>query len=510
MRRIFPVTCILIFAVNCYGIRNLTINGSSNPVVTTEDSLYIHAWFESPGAVAEAVLHVDLNGNGQLDPSDPWLYKCRLIDGSFDDEDESANWEYSEKREPFIYAGSFFLCAEDNGVADTVFLTVNPPVSEHCVYGTVTVPVNQANILVCLIELLDESAAEFGYSYSAFTDSTGSYSIHVPDESANSWYRLIAIDFVDIAPGYAGNDMFNDSVFVADSAEKDIAMQFFSDTTTICGTWKNDLGEPIIGPAPVFGISFLWQASPRSWVRAVTDDTGAYRIDLPKASPAEGYMYLVWPGITSQFYPELMSPVSQNSQGLGPSPAEININLRSYRTTSTISGHVYRDGEPYDKCRLEAESSTIIIGDTYTKTYSDGRYEMWVSDACSLYRLEIARGSIPEDYSVNPTQHIASPGDTGIDFYLTGPGVEESNYQLATGNKQLSIHPNPFIHNVVVEFGVRGWEFVDGEPSAFKIYDLGGRLVEKADGKVIGERLEAGVYFVKVRGYRPKKIVKLK
>ena len=111
MRRIFPVTCMLVLAVNCYGIRNLTINGSSNPVVTTEDSLYIHAWFESPGAVAEGTLHMDLNGNGQLDPNDAWLYKHRLIDGSFDDEDEAANWEYSEKRKPVVYAGSFFFCA---------------------------------------------------------------------------------------------------------------------------------------------------------------------------------------------------------------------------------------------------------------------------------------------------------------------------------------------------------------------------------------------------------------
>jgi hypothetical protein len=532
MRRISSITCVLFLVVNCYGIRSLTINGSSTPVVTTADSLYIHAWFESPGAVAEAVLHMDLNGNEQLDPSDPWLYQYRLTDGGFDDEDESPNWEYSEKREPFIYTGSFFLCAEDNGVADTVFLTVNPLASEHCVYGSVTVPENQANILVCLIQVpgIGTSEFEFQYSYSTFTDSTGSYSIHVADEFANEWYHIIAMDFVGVAPGYESNDMFYDSVFVADSAENNIAMQFFSNITMICGVWKNDLGEPITGPAPVFGVNYTGEAKPRSWVRAVTDSAGTYRIHLQRARAAAQYGYfvsadLVFPEAASRFYPELMNPCARMTYGIGPSPEEMNLDLVSYRTTSTISGHVYKDGEAYDECRVKAKDSTGLVGNTYTKTYSDGRYEMWVSGVCSVYTLEIARASIPEGYSVNPRQQSALPGDTGIDIYLRGPGVEESNYQLSTGNGQLSIHPNPFTHNAVVEFGVRSWEFVDEKPSALKIYDLGGRLVRvlpfnystiqpfnqtTRDGVVVGERLEAGVYFVKVKGYEPVKMVKLK
>jgi hypothetical protein len=56
--------------------------------------------------------------------------------------------------------------------------------------------------------------------------------------------------------------------------------------------------------------------------------------------------------------------------------------------------------------------------------------------------------------------------------------VEEGvNSQSAMSNGQLSIHPNPFTHNTVVEFVVGSSEFVDERQRALKIYDLGGRLV---------------------------------
>jgi hypothetical protein len=44
----------------------------------------------------------------------------------------------------------------------------------------------------------------------------------------------------------------------------------------------------------------------------------------------------------------------------------------------------------------------------------------------------------------------------------------------------------------------------------FEIYDLGGRLVEKTGGNTIGKGLEAGIYFLKAKGYEPVKMIKLK
>jgi hypothetical protein len=57
---------------------------------------------------------------------------------------------------------------------------------------------------------------------------------------------------------------------------------------------------------------------------------------------------------------------------------------------------------------------------------------------------------------------------------------EESDCQLAMGNGQLSIHPNPFSHNGVVEFVVGSSEFVErfaDRSLLLQIYDMSGRLV---------------------------------
>jgi hypothetical protein len=121
-----------------------------------------------------------------------------------------------------------------------------------------------------------------------------------------------------------------------------------------------------------------------------------------------------------------------------------------------------------------------------------------------------------------------------VDLDLTGNGkllldisvgIEESNDQLATGNWQLSIHPNPATHNTVVEFGVHSLGFVDEKPLSLKIYDLSGRVVRNLqinrspqpeadpppaenhqitksswDGRDnAGKKVRSGIYFVKLK-----------
>jgi hypothetical protein len=107
--------------------------------------------------------------------------------------------------------------------------------------------------------------------------------------------------------------------------------------------------------------------------------------------------------------------------------------------------------------------------------------------------------------------HVCWDGN-GRQNYAKGHGflgiAEGSNSQLAMSNGQLSAYPNPFTHNTVVEFGVRGSEFVDWEPSTLHIYDMSGRLVESTESKLIGRNLLPGVYFVKVIGYDAAKVVK--
>jgi hypothetical protein len=143
--------------------------------------------------------------------------------------------------------------------------------------------------------------------------------------------------------------------------------------------------------------------------------------------------------------------------------------------------------------------------------------------------IEVVCGNVSSDGIYHDTLKIFSndpennPCSVPVILRVSDYGLEESNYQLAMGNEQLAIHPNPFTHNTVVQFGVRSSEFVDGEPLALKIYDLGGRLVrslnlcnlDKSVKSVLwngkddtGKEVGSGIYFVKIGGHSPVKVVK--
>jgi hypothetical protein len=95
-----------------------------------------------------------------------------------------------------------------------------------------------------------------------------------------------------------------------------------------------------------------------------------------------------------------------------------------------------------------------------------------------------------------------------LEYY--GPqGIEENNSELAIGNRQLSVHPNPFIHNTVVEFGDVETPYM----VSLQIHDLSGRFVRSVsihDSRFTIDGLEAGIYFVKAHGYKPVKITKIR
>jgi hypothetical protein len=147
--------------------------------------------------------------------------------------------------------------------------------------------------------------------------------------------------------------------------------------------------------------------------------------------------------------------------------------------------------------------------------------------------VEVVCGNVSSDGVYYDTLSIFSndpennPCSVPLVLTVRDYGVTESNYQLAMGNGQLAIHPNPFTHNTVVEFGVRSSEFVDGETRhvmSLHIYDLSGRLVRSFpfnhltiqpfnqitwNGKDdTGKEVGAGIYFVKIGGHNPVKVVK--
>lgn len=95
------------------------------------------------------------------------------------------------------------------------------------------------------------------------------------------------------------------------------------------------------------------------------------------------------------------------------------------------------------------------------------------------------------------------------------PGaVEEENQISNLKSQRLRASPNPFTNTT----GIRGLGLGIGkeEKVNIRIYDISGKLVEsfdKAQDKgaeiVIGKDLKPGVYFAKVKGYEPVKILKI-
>ena len=95
------------------------------------------------------------------------------------------------------------------------------------------------------------------------------------------------------------------------------------------------------------------------------------------------------------------------------------------------------------------------------------------------------------------------------DIYTTSfnpLGVEETkNAKCKMQNAKLEIYPNPFMEYTAIKLS--SYQAIKGK---LKIYDMMGRLVEETGSKVIGKDLSPGIYFVKIKGYKPAKIVKLR
>jgi len=65
----------------------------------------------------------------------------------------------------------------------------------------------------------------------------------------------------------------------------------------------------------------------------------------------------------------------------------------------------------------------------------------------------------------------------------------------------MKIVPNPFTNYAKI-FGI-------DKTSRIRIYDVSGKLLREIEGNMIGNDLENGIYFLKVEGYKPVKIIKL-
>ena len=80
------------------------------------------------------------------------------------------------------------------------------------------------------------------------------------------------------------------------------------------------------------------------------------------------------------------------------------------------------------------------------------------------------------------------------------PGIKTQEGDVSVS--MIKIVPNPFIDYARIS-GIE-------QASRMRIYDVSGTLLRETEGNMIGNDLKSGVYFLRVEGYKPIKIIKLK
>jgi hypothetical protein len=110
--------------------------------------------------------------------------------------------------------------------------------------------------------------------------------------------------------------------------------------------------------------------------------------------------------------------------------------------------------------------------------------------------------------------------DSVIVFEYQQIGVEE-NANCPMLNDALEVFPNPFIQCTQLMVNLSKVDFASPSngKNKIRIYDIAGKLVEthsitqlpnnSITQIVIGEKLKIGIYFVKIRDYKPIKVVKM-
>ena len=116
-----------------------------------------------------------------------------------------------------------------------------------------------------------------------------------------------------------------------------------------------------------------------------------------------------------------------------------------------------------------------------------------------------APGGYPSiDYGNNKAWIVwqsAKEGDYNIYVSHTEETGVSEKHQLSNSEFQLRVYPNPFTKYCIVTLCGH---------NLLRIYNLEGRLIEEVRSNTIGRNLKPGIYFLKVDGCKPVKVIKLR
>ncbi len=404
--------------------QNLTLNGQPAVTVTRGDPVLVSGFFAAPGDTAVMRIYYDLNNNGTLDADDPLLDRSFLWDGSWADLDETANGQYQDTlKTEGIPQGTYFLQATDPGGAAQATLTVVESQTGIQVTGTVAVPPLTPGLLVFF---LPADSGQTLPPFNGFTNHLGTFSLWLPPEYEGTHWIPMVYDFLVQAPGFVSPLNFDDTVTITAPVTTVNLSLLPSDGTEIQGTLQDDAGDPLpIDSVTVFTFGMYTNFVDTSYALATARVLGG-SFTLQVMGPF-GF-YQVSPLSYEPYVPRYLAPGEQLVILTGSSA---QTTLTAYQTNATITGHVYfDDNQPADGIQLMGDGyimgNPFAAGHTYTGTYSDGHYEMWVSSSLAEYEVSVDPSTVPDSFYVAEGTQTVAPGATGVDFHLYPMAVAES------------------------------------------------------------------------------------
>lgn len=437
---------LIISAIPVSGADNFLINGQKNATVAVYDSFTVSFDFGAGDTLAHVMLWLDVNHNGLVDSLvDMMGYSSEhsnepLIDGGPEDMDFQRDGSFLLTIDDFwnIADMEYIFVVYDNGGSDMANLMVEQIQSSFSISGKVEQPPNQAFLFIearpnymypaeesagienrvlesakkinelPMRSILSKTSEDPEYdSYAAVTDSTGAYTIYVPDDMAKDW-EVSAFDFWNLIPGYVPPEP--ETVWV-DGMITEVNFSFSMARAMVEGRVLDNMGQvPMDDGGHLLNFSVGARNNQTGmWINAQVD-SGYYRIFLTEGD-FDIIVYNVMP-----FY---LRPYEQ-WVSVGSSDTLRNIDFTLYPVDEQITGRVTEFGtNPVQYIEVVGYDNGYGMGYSVAQTDMDGNYSLPVSSQVPTWNLQLRMDYYPPDMMVEGgNSRQAAPGDQHVDFNI--------------------------------------------------------------------------------------------
>jgi len=490
---------LMLATSSLYGVHNLQLNGVTHLVTPIGTPVLMYWETEAPGATTVVKVYFDYNHNDTLDASDPLITWATVEEGSAVDLDEAVNSIFTQSQTNYVI-GNFIIHAEDNGVSDTAYMEVTPfePPTGYMIWGYVEPPhkgilvvgaspssITEGKGLIFPLQVGKQLSTEFT-AWGAFTDDEGRFEIHFPEQIDS--ILPIAFDVCNLTGMVSQQSLLNfvnvDGVIPVDT------IYFVPPTDSACGIVDDDTDNPLGPDLLVLGITAgIFDPNVPIYIGVTHNHAdGTFSIPIVTFWTPAAYVFAV---STHPYVPYHMIPPYIDTIASNPHFTELE--FISYIADTTISGHVYMNGQPADNIVVYA---TRDEGTNFGISLSSGYYEVRVASRFPEYELSIVVPDTLECEVVETTQ-VATPGDTGIDFHLVCVGVETSHtYPLFDIN-----------HIVITDECKVEFQLDMPSPVSIIVYDITGRRMKEVNHPMLAAGryqldvrfpdIKSGVYFIR-------------